>query len=396
MQENTKHNAVKKTYFNFTFRKSKVIELFFIIWAIVFPMATISDTSLLVRASDFSDIAYLAKHLIFAPFILLVFMRRVSNEVIAYILIFSLYLIYSLYYGEFNSENIIGRLMYPLFLLFGLLYLKIENKQAILKVVFTTSVSTILVLTLLNFINDIPMTHLTNRHRVSLGFGLAHFPATIATLVIMLDYIRISKKIKVAFSIISIAFIILSFTRTAFVILAIFYLHRVSKDNKLLKKALILLAYFFLFIIGLLFFEFYNELNEISSGRFYLWKEVISNNFNIEKLLIGSGNDLLHVWDHRNRPEVNVVHFDNSFIDIILKMGIIGLILSFYNFYIFNQYKKMNFILLILLIYGMLGSVLYSTGNFMFPVLLLLLLSSKCESEIKECGVGYAYYYHRS
>ena len=371
---------MKKTYINLTFRKGRVLDYFFIVWAILFSIVAISDTSTLARSSSFSDVIYLVKHLIFAPFILFIFLHRVSSKIVGYVFIFSLYFLFSLYFGEFNVENIFSRLTYPFFLIFGFLYLKTENKQVILKVIFITSIVTIFVLTLLHIINDVPMERFTNRHRASLGFKLAHFPVIVATLVIMLDYIKISKKIKVVFGVMAIVFIIFSYTRSALVVLIIFYLHRISKDNGLLKVGLILLMCLFSLLIGLLSFEFYDELNEISSGRIYLWKEALISNFKIESLLIGSGNEVSHIWEHKNRVDVNVVHFDNSFIDIVIKMGVVGLALSFYIFYIFSQYKKMNFILLILLILGALGSVLFSTGNFIFPVLMLLLLSSKYKS----------------
>jgi|APSaa5957512493_1039668.scaffolds.fasta_scaffold42363_1 hypothetical protein len=360
-------------------KKNTIITSLFLIWACVYVVTSIFDMSIFVRNSGISDYTYFIKHLSFIPFIFLVFLYKKQSEIWVYMLLFLLYFIFSVYFIEFDYENLYGRLMYPFFLFFGFLYTKVDNKELILKVIFIIAIVTIYSLILVHIVGGENMTFYTNRDRVSLGFGLAHFPILVAILVIMTDYIKLPTNIKILFNLPALLFIVLSFSRTA---LLIIIAHFFMKLNRKYFKFIYFIL--FTFVVSTIYFLeiSFENIDKFSTGRLSLWMNILNNNFSTQILFIGLGENVLHMWEHHNRANIHMVHFDNSYLEIFLKMGILGVLAIIGVFFIWQQmvkkkngnYRYGNSIIIALLI-AMFNTILFSTGNIVFVILVLLALS---------------------
>jgi len=339
--------------------------------------------SLYARGEAIGDYIYLIKHMSFMPFILFVILYKKHPMYWAYIMLFAIYFILSMYFIKFDYENLYGRLLYPFFLFLGLLYLKVDNKELILKVILIVSILTIYTLLLIHIIVGENLTYFTNRDRVSLGFGLAHFPILAAVLVMLTDYIKLHKYIKIIINVPILILVVLSYSRTAILITIIYNLLKSKR-----KKYYIII--FFILSLGMFGFS-YEYIDNLSTGRFTLWSNIIYDNFSTNTLLLGVGEKIHHIWEHSNRANIHMVHFDNSYFETFLKMGLFGMFAMLGVFYVLREVIKKRIetyryglSITIILIIAMFNSILFTTGNLVFVILVLMALTP-----IKENGKYY-------
>lgn len=249
-------------------------------------------------------------------------------------------------------------------------------------------------------------TNIGERFRFSFGFINTNRLASLLFIIINLGWLVSNQFIKKStriFALLSlllpVVLLILTDSRTPLLLILIeIILFMLAKFKLLTSKGFILSILLwlvslitFLFLIKFKNYTLFEEVNNLTSGRLYIWKNILEN-LNGSEFYWGLSSELTsqYILQYYNSLYQNTISIDNFYINILFNYGIISLLL-FMIFIMFlallvsrftSRFHKVKiFILLfVILIYSFMEGFLISVNN-ITSIIFWLCLASTLDSQ---------------
>lgn len=369
-----------------------IARLSIVLWSLLYSFIFVSELSGVSSGWGVGHIKHISFILLMPVILIAIWSRKINKTVF---MLFGLYgayvIIQSILLEEVNFTYLYARLVIPFFYVLSISL----NSQGLsiyfIKLLFYSLLVFFLSFLIVDVLLGFQMYQFTNRLRFTGGFIHAGKFASILLALLLLSWcVYPKRKLIYIFSVVCLSGVLYSQTRNVEVSLIIgaFYYLLGNNRNYVLPMVALLGG-----VIGLGLFisdDFYNWVDAASSSRLYWWKMGFDLNFNNDVISILFGtNSLISPLEYVIGESKTLFHFDNSYLEILLRDGVIGLMLALIVMYIAftslprgqlgNVLPYTRFIQSVLVIYFFFDSGLFGTGSLLF-VALWVMSSTSCSS----------------